>query len=219
MDWTTIVLSLISALATGLLVAPVTAWLTWKKGSFEIRRQERADAIAEWEKISTNRAIEVNQLRTEMTSLRVEHETCLQGQARNTLKIEVLETEIRFIRGTQEQEESSCWFISSFEGKICDCGGCITPMLGYRPTQLISKEVDILIPEELRELHHQGMEHAVKFGVIRNSAIEGHALNANGEKVPIVILLRIIRWKDDKAIRAEFFPLKNGVLDHSEELH
>ena len=88
---------------------------------------------------------------------------------------------------------------SDLDGVIVDCSNGVYTLLAYRPVELIGKNVDMLIPEEVRQRHHDGLEHVRKTGKLGDqrgmknsiSAVSGYAIKKCNSLVPILVTLEL----------------------------
>lgn len=80
---------------------------------------------------------------------------------------------------------------AGFDGIVLHVSDEVTDMLGYQPEELIGKDVDVIIPPELRDQHHKAMAAASERNYIRGAGviIEADALHKQGHRVPVTVSL------------------------------
>lgn len=86
-----------------LVVAPVSAWwFTRRERAKALSREERKDAIAEWQQLVDKHAGEIETLKGEVAQCHKHHAECREEQAANKIKIEYLERAVERIENGKE---------------------------------------------------------------------------------------------------------------------
>lgn len=119
-------------------------------------------------------------------------------------------------RELEDTDHSRVWIVSSVAGVILDAGGATAEMLLCRSTELIGKEISILIPPELRKQHKDGLAAVAAGAAIRVKAIPGEALRSNGSRIPVIVSLRAMKRCGERVVRAEIFHVSSDININSE---
>lgn len=84
------------------------------------------------------------------------------------------------------------------------CSPSAGRLFGYEPEELIGKDIDIILPENLRKRHQVVFDEAVEKmrnldgdWIISKSGIDGLALHKDGSEIPIKLTIRLIKYGDE----------------------
>lgn len=114
-------------------------------------------------------------------------------------QVAVLNVEINYLKSGLSQLQTvslraapPCFITATIpEGSITEVSEEVLSMLGWRPGELIGKNIDIVIPEEFRQRHHDGVVRAVQVQAIRPGtiAVAAYAMHKLGSKLPVIVTL------------------------------
>src|SRR5438552_20255 len=91
-------------------------------------------------------------------------------------------------------------FVSDLEGKIVQANDAVSPLLGFRPDELLEQSLSRFIsPEETREFT-AALREVVERGVTRNARLNPRS--ASGEVIPTTLNASALRDPDGKVIGA-----------------
>src|SRR5436309_10709636 len=91
-------------------------------------------------------------------------------------------------------------FVSDLEGKILQANDAVSPLLGFRPDEVLEQSLSRFIsPDETREFS-AAMREVVERGVTRNSRLNSRS--ASGEVIPTTLNASALRDLDGRVIGA-----------------
>jgi len=185
-----------------------------KKATAEDRRQAAADkrALTEWQHYADriredaeNRDAElgakIERLEAEVRQCHEERTQARIADAMKAVEIKGLQGQVALLEQAvaqvQRREGSGkaglmpAIVTATPDGVIIEASPSIMPMLHYLSTELVGKNVEVLIPERLRAAHREKLRAVREDGFTRWSdrAIVGHALTREGSEVPVTVTL------------------------------
>ncbi len=175
------------------------------------RRMRRADSLSEWKAIAEKLQEDADTLMKEVRDTKAEHSKeirqlqadhgkCLVENAKRDGEIRLLEATVRRLQGLTGDEAPSvitpAVIIADLDGTIFDASPAIAPILHWLPKELRGKNVELLVPERLRQQHQLGLSKAKAGGPLpwTEKAILTHAREKNGGEVPVAI--NLYGWQD-----------------------
>lgn len=113
---------------------------------------------------------------------------------RRRTAIALRESEARY-RVVSETAQDAIFTIDA-DSRILFCNGAVERVFGWKPEELVGRNLDVIIPESLRELHTRGLERFLRTGkkTIPWNGLELPALHRSGREVPVEISFGV--WKD-----------------------
>lgn len=216
------ILYVICGIVGGGVAAGVPLYLKLRSGLQDIRRDERKLAEDEFtrtvERLNrdiANRDARFGSLESRFDALEAEHARCFQESAHQKAEIKILRFQVEQLRRMSEAVAVVTNVTADLTGTVVDAESTVKDVLGWRPEDLIGKNVDVLIPRDLRSKHHAGLERVRTSGLIRpdDVAIRAYARHASGERVPVIVTLT--GWVDDagrKLISAQIMHRREFVV-------
>jgi PAS domain S-box-containing protein len=177
----------IAALGTA-IVAIVGLWYTKRR---EVRQDEITVLNESIKELRADRDAMKTDLRTkdlEVGKLKDDNTACLIAQEMLKGKVVALEAAVQLAR--QERVEFQRVMITAtLDGVITDASDEVRTMLGWRPAELVGKNVDVVVPGEYRERHHEAFARAKADGHVRppDILIRGCALHRNSSRIPVIV--------------------------------
>ena len=94
---------------------------------------------------------------------------------------------------------------------ILFCNGAVERVFGWKPEELVGRNLDVIIPPSLRESHRRGLERFLRTGEKRIpwNGFELPALHRTGREVPVEISFGV--WKDGE--RATFTGFARDITE------
>lgn len=203
MEWVYVV----SGIVGGAFAAGVPLYLKLRQGVADIRKQERdavegefVRAIERLNRDITARDARIASLETRIEKAEAEHDKCFQDSAAQKARIEILTFQVGQLQriASSASVAMTATVTADLSGTIVDADDSVKDVLGWRAAELIGRNVDVIIPRDLRGRHHAGLERArTAGGMVRppELAIQSYARNAAGERVPVIVSLT--GWKDE----------------------
>lgn len=199
----------VATVITALAGAVVTVYVAVRKG----RQERRADAIEEWQKYSAKmeqglqeRQQENANLRKQLHTLRDQHyadmiavhakqaacekeNTELRGEVK-LLQMAMSRVQARV--GDTPAQTSPCLIIIETDGTIRDASPATGPVLGWLSTELIGKNVEVVVPEDLRARHREALTKVAAMGQPpwSDRVVLTEALTKNGRRVKVSVKIR-----------------------------
>src|SRR5437773_784388 len=91
-------------------------------------------------------------------------------------------------------------FVSDLEGKILQANDAVSPLLGFRPDELIEQSLSRIISSEETRAFLAALREVVERGVTRNARLNPRS--ASGEVIPTTLNASALRDPDGKVIGA-----------------
>ncbi|HWS71175.1 MAG TPA: PAS domain S-box protein, partial [Thermoanaerobaculia bacterium] len=128
---------------------------------------------------------------------------------RRRTAIALRESEERY-RVVSETAQDAIFTIDA-ASTILFCNGAVERVFGWKPEELVGRNLDVIIPESLRESHRRGLERFIRTGEKRIpwNGFELPALHRSGREVPVEISFGV--WKD--AERAVFTGFARDITE------
>lgn len=105
-------------------------------------------------------------------------------------------------------EHPACvWMKVLTTGIAIDVGGPVKSLLGYRPSELIGRDISILVPEEDKVAHHRGLDRVAHGGGIRSAALAVSIIRKNMLQVSAAIVLTVEEFRGERIVKALIFEL------------
>lgn len=220
MDIEAILTAIGGLLAGGAAMKGVDLWLRYRKDGYALDKTRQDDAIAAWVRLYEERGREIAEFKAaterqfaelkaeykaERDECRSENRQLRDEQAEMVRRMDAMQAEVVLLR-SRHGDLRHCWFVTSLSGFILDCGGT-EAVLGYRPTELVTRNVDVLIPDDKKAAHDAGMKRLETTQKVRETPVIGLAAGKDGRQVHAVVALRAHTWEGRPAIHAEMFAL------------
>jgi PAS domain S-box-containing protein len=180
----------------------------------DLARQARADALGEWqnyagqlreeiertrhdsEERDRQRVLEIGELRRTGSDCQEHYGQARERIARQESEIQWLQKEFRRVLAkTGDAPPGTVLPVvitaTADDGVIRDVGPQVGAMFNWTRKELIGQSVEVLMPEEFRPVHRDGLR-AIAEGVREadpGKTIHGAALRRNGERFPVVVNL------------------------------
>lgn len=170
----------------------------------KIQREERADALVEYQKITERYQGEIVQLRTELHAVNELHWRCEIEQERLRGEVKVLTQSVQRIQAHVGDESPATiqptLVIANLDGIIKHISPAVAPMFHWMPTELIGKNIETLMAERYKLAHRTALEALKSTGSVpwTERVLLGHALTKDGKEFPVAVTLSA--WKDDKQV-------------------
>ncbi len=167
---------------------------------FQAQKTKRADALAEWKEIVSQQQVDVDELTQEVRLLQEDRAKCRIENAEMKGEMKLLQATVRRLQGLAGDEAPSvvtpAIIIADLDGTIYDASPAIAPILHWLPKELRGKNVELLVPERLRQQHFLGLSKAKASGTPpwTEKAIVTHAREKDGGEVPVAI--NLYGWQD-----------------------
>lgn len=188
--WTTAVTAVVGGLGGGL-----AAWL-------KNRKQDRADALIEYQRLVHDLREEVTALQEKMETLQQDHTKCQVENAKLGGQIQLLQAAMQRLQqavGDKSPPVTTPVLITCKpDGTIIDVTSNVSALFHYLPGELMARNVEILIPDRYREKHRSGLLKIVQNGWDRweDQAIVAFATTRSNEEVPVTISLNA--WQNEQ---------------------
>lgn len=192
---------------TGVIGAVVAAVVTYLNARHKINQEDRADTIKEWKEtvdalqtITTGLRMRADLQEKDISTLHKEHAKCMVENAQLNGEIRLMQATIQRLQGITGDDMAGSSIppiiVADMHGKIKQVSPYVTPLLHYMSSELIGKNVEMLVPLVDRERHNS------KLKAFRESqsppwterVILGNALTKEGSEVPVSITLSA--WRD-----------------------
>ncbi|MCU1349853.1 MAG: Sensory box histidine kinase, partial [Acidobacteria bacterium] len=114
--------------------------------------------------------------------------------ARRRTAVALRESEERY-RVVSETAQDAIFTIDS-NSNILFCNRAVERLFGWKPEELVGRNLEIIIPESLRPSHHRGIERFLRTGEkhIPWNGVELPALHKSGREVPVEISFGV--WRE-----------------------
>lgn len=168
----------------------------------KIKREERADALVEYQKITERYQIEIVQLRGELHSVSKQHWEC-------EVRQETLRGEIKVLTATMQRLQAHVGdeapatvqptlVIANLDGIMRHVTPASAPMFHYLPAELLNKNIEMLMAERYKLAHRTALEMIKTTGIVpwTERVLLGHGMTKDGKEFPVSVSLSA--WKDEK---------------------
>ena len=132
--------------------------------------------------------------------------------AKMRIEVETFRREVDRALRAEITSTYGAWVIANPTGHIIDAGGAIYRLTQRRPVELIGQPISLLIPTELRSRHQEAFQQTVATGRLRQDAIAGQLLRADGTQREVVVRLKQVQRNDTACIRADLFEVDRDDL-------
>jgi PAS domain S-box-containing protein len=142
----------------------------------------------------------------ELLTVTREHGKCMQQAAELIGDIKLLRTAIDRLQGvtgdTPPKTSLPIALVVDTDGKIYDVGLPIAGLLQYTKSELVGKNILLIVPERHKAKHLAGMVKVKEAGVLplRDSPILTDALSKDGTEVPVALSLKS-SWPADGKVK------------------
>ena len=160
------------------IVAGLTAIFGWLKARDAVKFSTVDKEIERLTKQNTDQEARLVVVQKEATTCHAESE--------------ILRHKIEFLEKMSASLAAPAFITASMpECTIQDASDEVYSILGWRPAELIGRSIDLVIPEDFRDLHHEGIIRAVERKTIRPGTISVMAfgLHKMGSRIPIIVNL------------------------------
>lgn len=203
--------------AFGLLTTAAGACIPWLWNKF---REKRKDTIDEWKEL-THRTQELmegelGRHRVEIAALKIVLKECESARHAEELRAVKLDKELSIMQFTLQRLQGfvgdtlppspfGVVVIADLDGKVKSVSPNVSTLLHYVPSQLVGKNVKILVPQRLHDAHDAGLRAVKDTGKPPwpEKAINTYALTQEGNEVPVTINLTGIPVDSSWLISAE----------------
>lgn len=189
--------------AVGAVVtAGLAGLVTWMTARSKVKREERSDAIKEWREITDGLQLRIDKAdakidaqASEMTHLQVEHAECMKENAELRGDIRLLQSSVQRLQGLAGDEAPATVLATvitaDLTGKVLNASPSVAPLLHWLPQELTGRNVELLIPERLRDAHRAGLRKVAETGQPpwTERPVLAHALTKDGAEIPVAITL------------------------------
>lgn len=143
----------------------------------------------------------------ELGKLRDQEHDCLRREADLKAEVTALRERMKSVEaatGLTPPPALAGIVVADLKGAIQEYSPALVPILGYLPSEMVGKNVAVLVPPELREAHCRGLEHhaADPDSIDPGREILTYALAKNGSRVPVAITLKAWRTGGEGLITA-----------------
>jgi hypothetical protein len=205
--WAIVVIGLLSALGGGMGGWIVKLLVEASKG----KRLARADAINEWKDLVDNLQKQLNEehkrgneQEAQMYNILNNHAKCERENAELRGEIKLLTSDVRRLQLKSDELAPGtvmpALIVATTKGMIVSVMGGISPLLHWLPSDLIKKNIELMIPDRLRDDHRNGLARVAESKKVPDPArpILTYALTKEGQEVPVSIALS--GWEAAKGV-------------------
>lgn len=173
---------------SSVITGGITLW-------YQQRKQNRADALKEWQEIVKELKEKDATQETEIKELHKAHHKCELENADLKGEIRLMQSTLRRLQiATGDTPPASVIpgaIVADLDGNIKVATPALTLILHWMPNDLKGKNIEMIVPERLREQHRIGLKRIKDLGQPPwpEKTIITYALTKEGSEIPVAINL------------------------------
>lgn len=172
------------------------AWVYFRRQLSELHQREEDHTEGSYKRVINTMRTRIDELALEVSAqsarqrdLQNEHDECTDVANRLRMRVATLETELELVRRRVGAQLTRFTVRADKNDIVTDISEGVEHVLGWRPTKVIGRSLNMFVSEDQRAIHDEASEAAIARGDLRPFAIRCVALHRDGRLVPVTIAI------------------------------